>query len=98
MRDVIIAINLADAVLLIFCGVNIPTASLPHWMQVVGQGLPVTHGLQAARRVANGAAFGSVAHFVLVELLIGLVYMALGLVLLRLLEIEARRHATLETT
>jgi ABC-2 type transport system permease protein len=98
MRDVIIAINLADAVLLIFCGVNIPTASLPHWMQIVGQGLPVTHGLQAARGVAAGASFGSVAHFVLVELAIGLVYAAAGLVLLRYLEHEARRHATLEKT
>jgi ABC-2 type transport system permease protein len=98
LRDAIILINLADAVLLIFCGVNIPTATLPHWMQVVGQGLPVTHGLQAARGVADGAAFGSVAHFVLVELLVGLVYAAIGLVLLRILEVEARRHATLETT
>jgi ABC-2 type transport system permease protein len=98
VRDVIILINLADAVLLIFCGVNIPTASLPHWMQAVGQGLPVTHGLQAARRVADGASFGSVAHFVLVELLIGVVYAAGGLVLLRYLEYEARRKATLETT
>jgi len=82
---------------LIFCGVNIPTASLPHWMQVVGQGLPVTHGLQAARRVADGAALGSVVHFLLVELAIGLAYAAVGMALLRYLENEARRHATLET-
>jgi ABC-2 type transport system permease protein len=97
MRDVIILINMLDAVLLIFCGVNIPTATLPHWMQVVGQGLPVTHGLQAARRVADGAALGSVAHFLLVELAIGLAYAAAGMALLRYLENEARRHATLET-
>jgi len=97
MRDVIILINMLDAVLLIFCGVNIPTASLPHWMQVVGQGLPVTHGLQAARRVADGAPFGDVAHYVLVELLIGVAYAFAGLLLLRFLEQEARRKATLET-
>jgi ABC-2 type transport system permease protein len=86
-----------DAVLLVFCGVNIPTASLPAWMQVVGQGLPVTHGLQAARRIADGAGLGSVTHYLLVELAIGLVYAAAGMALLRFLENQARRHATLET-
>jgi ABC-2 type transport system permease protein len=97
VRDVIVLINMLDAVLLIFCGVNIPTASLPHWMQIVGQGLPVTHGLQAARRVADGAALGSVAHFLVVELAIGLGYAAAGMALLRYLENAARRNATLET-
>lgn len=98
MRDVIVLINMLDAVLLIFCGVNIPTANLPHWMQLVGQGLPVTHGLQAARRVADGAALGSVSHYLLVELAIGLTYAAAGMALLRYLENAARRHAVLETT
>jgi ABC-2 type transport system permease protein len=97
MRDVIVLINMLDAVLLVFCGVNIPTASLPAWMQVVGRGLPVTHGLQAARRIADGAGLGSVTHFLLVELAIGLVYAAAGMALLRFLENQARRHATLET-
>jgi ABC-2 type transport system permease protein len=97
MRDVIVLINMLDAVLLIFCGVNIPTATLPHWMQVVGQGLPVTHGLQAARQVADGAALSSVLHYLLVELAIGLTYAAAGLALLHYLENSARRNATLET-
>jgi ABC-2 type transport system permease protein len=97
MRDVIVLINMLDAVLLIFCGVNIPTASLPHWMQVVGQGLPVTHGLQAARAVADGSSLGAVLHFVLVELGIGLVYGLIGMQLIRFLENASRRNATLET-
>ena len=39
-RDAIIAVNLLDAVLLIFCGVNIPIGSLPAWMQAVSGTCP----------------------------------------------------------
>ena len=97
-RDAIIAINLADAVLLIFCGVNIPIESLPGWMQAVSEYLPVTHGLRAARRVADGASLGDVGGLVAAELAIGLGYAALGFVWLRHLELVARRGATLENT
>jgi ABC-2 type transport system permease protein len=95
-RDAIIAINLADAVLLIFCGVNIPIGSLPGWMQAVSEYLPVTHGLRAARRVADGTALGDVAGLILAELAIGAVYAALGFAWIRYLEGVARRGATLE--
>jgi ABC-2 type transport system permease protein len=97
-RDAIIAINLADAVLLIFCGVNIPISSLPGWMQAVSEYLPVTHGLRAARRVADGAALGDVDGLLLAELALGLTYAAIGFLWLRRLELVARRGATLENT
>ena len=97
-RDAIIAINLADAVLLIFCGVNIPIQSLPAWMQAVSEYLPVTHGLRAARRVADGAALGDVGGLIAAELAIGATYAVLGFLWLRHLELVARRGATLENT
>ncbi|MDX6477311.1 MAG: type transport system permease protein, partial [Gaiellaceae bacterium] len=95
-RDAIIAINLADAVLLVFCGVDIPIASLPGWMQATSEYLPVTHGLRAARRVADGASLGSVSGLVLAELAIGVVYATFGFFWIRYLEGAARRGATLE--
>jgi ABC-2 type transport system permease protein len=97
-RDAIIAINLADAVLLIFCGVNIPIESLPGWMQAVSEYLPVTHGLRAARRVADGAALDDVGGLLAAELAIGATYAAVGFAWLRHLELVARRGATLENT
>jgi ABC-2 type transport system permease protein len=97
-RDAIIAINLADAVLLVFCGVNIPIETLPGWMQATSEYLPVTHGLRAARRVADGATLGDVAGLVLAELTIGAAYAAIGYVWLRRLELVARRGARLENT
>jgi ABC-2 type transport system permease protein len=97
-RDAIIAVNLLDAVLLIFCGVNIPIGSLPGWMQAVSEYLPVTHGLRAARRVVDGAALGDVGGLVAAELAIGLTYAGVGFVWLRHLELVSRRGATLENS
>ena len=97
VRDSIVLINLLDAVLLVFCGVNIPLDELPEWMSQVAQGLPVTHGLEAARRIADGARLGEVRGLLLAELAIGAAYAASGYVLLRFLERESRRLGTLET-
>jgi ABC-2 type transport system permease protein len=97
VRESIVLINLLDAVLLVFCGVNVPLDKLPEWMSQVAQGLPVTHGLEAARRIADGARLGDVAGLLLAELAIGAAYAAVGYALLRYLERESRRLGTLET-
>ena len=96
MRDVPIIANLTMAVLLIFCGVNVPLDKLPHWMHLAADGLPLTHAIAAARRVADGASLGSVTTSVLVELGLGFAYLLLGFALLRWFELEGRRHGTLE--
>jgi ABC-2 type transport system permease protein len=96
MRDVPIIANLTMAVLLIFCGVNVPLDKLPRWMHLAADGLPLTHAIAAARRVADGASLGSVTTSVLVELGLGFAYLMLGFALLRWFELEGRRHGTLE--
>jgi ABC-2 type transport system permease protein len=96
MRDVPIIANLTMAVLLIFCGVNVPLDKLPHWMHVTAEGLPLTHAIAAARRVADGASLGSVGTPIAVEATIGVAYLVAGLVLLRVFEGKGRQHGTLE--
>jgi ABC-2 type transport system permease protein len=66
-------------------------------MQQVASVLPLTHGIEAARRVADGASLGDVSGLVWTEAGIGLCYAALAYVLLRLFEVDGRRRATLET-
>ncbi len=95
IRSGIVLTNMLDAVLLIWCGVNIPLESLPGWMSWTAQGLPLTHSLEAARRVADGAPLSSVWSLVATELLIGGVYATIGFVGLRYFELQSRRHATL---
>ncbi|TML17433.1 MAG: ABC transporter permease, partial [Actinobacteria bacterium] len=71
-RDIFFFANLMIFVFLLFCGVNVRLDALPNWMQQVASVLPLTHGIRAARRVADGASLGDVSSLVLTELLIGL--------------------------
>ena len=96
-RDIFFFANLMIFVFLLFCGVNVPLDALPTWMQQVASVLPLTHGIEAARSVADGASLGDVSGLVLTELLIGFCYAAVAYALLRLFEIDGRRRATFET-
>ena len=82
--------------LLLFCGVNVPLDELPGWMSTIASGLPLTHGIEAARRLADGQPFTQVGGLVAAEAGIGLAYALCGYLFLRYLESESRRLATLE--
>jgi ABC-2 type transport system permease protein len=96
-RDVFFLANVVVFSLLLFCGVNVPLDSLPDWMEAVGRALPLTHGIEAAREIADGATLSDVDHLVWTELAIGAAYATAGYALFRLFELEGRRRATLET-
>jgi ABC-2 type transport system permease protein len=96
-RDVFFASNLVYFLMLLVCGVNIPLETLPEWMQAIGNAVPLTHGIEAAREVAGGASLGDVSDLVWTELGIGVAYAASAFLLFRLFEIEGRRRASLET-
>jgi ABC-2 type transport system permease protein len=88
--------NIAFGLLLVFCGVNVALDELPAWMSTIAQVLPLTHGIEAARKVAGGSAFGDVRGLVGTEALIGVLWAFCGYILLRLMELESRRSASLE--
>jgi len=88
--------NIVFGLLLVFCGVNVQLDDLPGWMSTIAQGLPLTHGIEAARKLADGASFSSVGGLVGAEAMIGAVYAFLGYGMIRALEGLGRRHATLE--
>jgi ABC-2 type transport system permease protein len=96
LRDSFMVANPAYFLMLLFCGVNVPLAVLPNWMSTISSGLPLTHGIAAAREVAAGASLGSVAGLVGTEALIGLCYAVAAYLLLRFFEEESRRRATLD--
>jgi ABC-2 type transport system permease protein len=98
VRELAVFSNLVFAMLLIFCGVNVPLDELPGWMSTVAQALPVTHAVEAGRKVVAGAPFADVAGLLGAEVAIGAAYLVLGIALLRYYERVARRRATLELT
>jgi ABC-2 type transport system permease protein len=95
-RETAVLGNVMLYVLLLFAGVNVPLDRLPGWLSTLAQGLPITHGAEAARQIVGGASFGHVAPLIAAEALVGVAYTAVGLATLRLFEHEARRGATLE--
>jgi ABC-2 type transport system permease protein len=88
--------NIVFGLLLVFCGVNVQLDVLPGWMSTIAQGLPLTHGIEAARSLAEGAALSSVWGWIGAEALVGAVYGLLGYGMIRGLEGLSRRRATLE--
>ena len=96
VRETAVLSNIVLGILLVFCGVNVPLPVLPGWMAAVAGWLPLTHGIEAARGVAAGAALSDVTSATLTELLIGTLYILLGLVMLAYFEVESRRSASLE--
>ena len=96
LRDVFTVANPVYFVMLLVCGVNIPLDALPGWLETLGRSLPMTHGIEAAREVADGAALADVAGLVWTELAIGLAYAFAAYFMLRFFEEEGRRRASLE--
>ena len=97
VREVIFLANLVYFLTLLVCGVNVPLDVLPAWLEAFGRGLPLTHGLEAARAVVAGERLADVAGPVATEATIGAAYASVGFALFRLFELEGRRRASLET-
>jgi ABC-2 type transport system permease protein len=96
VRDQAVLANILFGLLLIFTGANVPIEDLPGWMQAVSEVLPFTHGIEAARRIADGASLADTAGLLATELAVGLAYIVLGYLGIRTAENASRRYATLE--
>jgi ABC-2 type transport system permease protein len=96
VRETAVLANVIFGILLVFCGVNVPLETLPEWMQSVSPWLPLTHGIAAARALADGATLSSVSGLLAREAAIGVLYVLIGMAMLSYFEWESRRRATLE--
>jgi ABC-2 type transport system permease protein len=96
-RETAVLSNIIFGILLVLSGANVPLDDLPAWLRPVSEALPFTHGIEAARRLADGETLSDVAGLVGAELLVGLVYAVAGYALIRLMEALGRRLATFET-
>jgi ABC-2 type transport system permease protein len=96
IREMAVTNNILFGLLLIFTGANVPIEQLPGWMQAISERVPLTHGIQAAREVADGATLGDVSGLLAAEAAVGLTYTVLGYGLLRLMEHESRKRASIQ--
>jgi ABC-2 type transport system permease protein len=95
-RDVFFLANIVVYSLLLVCGANVPTSELPGWLEAVSRAVPLTHGIEAARAVADGASLAAVDYLVWTEIAIGACYAAGAFGLFKLFEFEGRRRASFE--
>jgi len=96
-RSVSIFADVIGAFLLLLSGANVALDRLPQWIQEISVRLPLTHAIEAARGVADGASLGDVAGLLGKEALTGGVLLVVGLGMLRYFEYQGRRSASLET-
>jgi len=96
-RDIFQISSAAQIVLLIATGATVAVVDLPLWVQFVGQGLPLTHAIEAARGVIaqslTPSEFWSLIGF---EMAVGGAWLAVGLLFAKALERLSRTRGTVE--
>lgn len=65
-------------------------------MAAIGRCLPLSHAIEATRMLGDGATWAAVQGLVGTELLIGTIYLVIGLAAIRLFEHLSRTGATLD--
>ena len=96
-RNVMFVNNTVYFLLLLFSGANVPLANLPGWIRGISSFLPLTHGIAAARMIIGGSGGPrEVGTLLMQEVLVGLLYLAIGYALFRNFEVKAKKKGTLE--
>ncbi len=95
-RNVMFVNNTVYFVLLVFSGANLELSTLPKWMQVVSNYLPLTRGIASARAIIAGHGLADVSRLLVEEFGIGLFFALLGYTLFRWFEVTAKKRGTLE--
>jgi ABC-2 type transport system permease protein len=96
VRETAVLNNIIFGLLLIFTGANVPLEEMPGWMEAIGRSVPLTHGIEAARDIANGASLGDVSGLLGTEFVIGVVYTVVGYQALRFMEYSSRKRASIQ--
>lgn len=95
-RDIYQLALIAHFALLVLTGATIARGDLPIVLQWVGGGLPLTHAIDAARRLAEDGVQADSAALLGVELVVGCAWLLLALALTVVLERASRRTGALD--
>lgn len=84
------------AVLNAFCGINVPVDFWPRSVQIFSHFLPITHGLEAIRRLIDHDPASEILHLAFLELLVGFLWLALALLAFRRTSIADRQKGSID--
>ncbi|WP_328873964.1 ABC transporter permease [Streptomyces sp. NBC_00287] len=96
VRDVPFLANLVALLMLLVSGANVALDELPTGLRILGEALPLSRGIEAARRIADGETLSAVSGLLLGEIVVGLVYFVASVGVFAWAETTARTRATLE--
>jgi ABC-2 type transport system permease protein len=88
--------NISVIIMTAICGVVVPVAFWPPWVQALAAVLPVTHGLSAIRLMLAGGRPADVAVGFLLEAAVGAGWLAVGVLTLDRTVHAARRTGAIE--
>ncbi|MCC8251536.1 ABC transporter permease [Saccharothrix luteola] len=88
--------NLGGLVLMVICGVQVPSSFWPSPIHEIAQVLPLTHGLQAVRHLLAGAPGGSVLAEAGLELCVAAGWLTLAALTFRQFAESGRRDGSIE--
>lgn len=96
-QNVMPIMNLVYLLLLFLCGVNVPVAELPVWLQPISAALPLTYGIQAIRECVEGMFLSDlIVPYVIPMLSLGLLFYLSGTILINRFERKSRILGNLE--
>lgn len=89
VRDVTLLNNTIYTVLLVMTGANYQISKLPVFLQKISMILPLTNSIQASKLLLMGQMISNVYFLLVLELLIGILYFAIGFYTFKFLEYKA---------
>lgn len=83
-------------IMTIFCGITYPLAVLPNWMRNISEFIPMTHSVNALRRViSSGAVISDIKREIYILLISGAILMVLGIIAFNYTQNKVKETGTL---
>jgi ABC-2 type transport system permease protein len=95
-RSITLLADTLSGVFLIVTGANVPLSRLPNSFQTLANFIPLTHGIHAARALANGHTLADVLPTIGKEAIVGIAYFTVGIAMLHYFEHTARHAGSLD--
>jgi len=96
-KEVNAAVNVARGIMMILCGITYPIYIMPNWMQALAKFLPFTFGIQAARDILiMDKTLLETAYNLILCSGEGIIFLALGMLIFKLVEKRVKISGSLE--
>lgn len=91
-----VASNLSHGIVMLLCGVTVPAAIWPQWVQGIAQSLPLSHGLTAIRDLQAGAVFADTVPAIALTAVTGACWYFVAIIAFTLFGEAGRRDGSID--